>query len=685
MALELGRWAADWYIYKAIQHFLKRIVRHGASSESFRDSEVVYLARIFQEADIGPPQPMSTHSQLSDKVQLLIEALLKYDEDTKAICFVKERSTTVVLEHILTSHTEVSNRFKIGFIVGTSFVPGVKQDFLDLLDTGAQTALKDFRTGAKNLLVSTSVLEEGIDVPACNLVICFHQPSELRSFIQRRGRARMRDSHYYIFVNSDDVASSASWEELEAQMKRQYEEGIRKIKSLEALDDPRDLDYPEIRVENTGARLTIHDAKSRLHQFVATLTSKRYIDSQPEYLIEATETGSRPCQPPRLRATVLLPISVPQNIRRITGLRMWTSEKIACMDAAFQAYQALWKAGLIDDHLMPLRARLEREIETRPGIMQVRPLYNPWLSMAKAKNDGSTVSSRRTLRMLRNNGTTFLNFELTVPGDLPEVEPLVAWWDHDTHYTLYIDSDVMMPKFGDEASDHSTALLDHTSILLALAYCHRRMEIRDDCILRLAAKSTNLYMHQLGETDFIPGLVPASGFEYLVRDQIHEQHPYYFHSFLPCKPSKDSVQKSYKGFEDDPVDAAYLSLHKWPRQAGYFHRPIPPPHSPSEKPYCRVLLASNTKVDSIPLAYAELGLLIPSLIHHIGLYLVAAELSSTILAPLEISNVSMIVEAICATGARTPTNYERFEFLGDSILKTCISKLESIPVMANRY
>lgn len=76
-------------------------------------------------------------------------------------------------------------------------------------------------------------------------------------------------------------------------------------------------------------------------------------------------------------------------------------------------------------------------------------------------------------------------------------------------------------------------------------------------------------------------------------------------------------------------------------------------------------------VDATPMEYVELGFLMPSLIHYIGLYLTATELSSTLLAPLGLSDISMLVGAICATGARGPANYERIEFLGDSILKLC--------------
>lgn len=41
-----------------------------------------------------------------------------------------------------------------------------------------------------NVLVSTNVAEEGLDIQSCHLVIGFDLPKTLCSFIQSRGRAR---------------------------------------------------------------------------------------------------------------------------------------------------------------------------------------------------------------------------------------------------------------------------------------------------------------------------------------------------------------------------------------------------------------------------------------------------------------------------------------------------------------
>jgi ERCC4-related helicase len=58
-----------------------------------------------------------------------------------------------------------------------------------------------FQDGRTNVLVASEVLEEGIDIQKCNLVVKFDTPNNYRSYIQSKGRARSRSSHYYIMVS----------------------------------------------------------------------------------------------------------------------------------------------------------------------------------------------------------------------------------------------------------------------------------------------------------------------------------------------------------------------------------------------------------------------------------------------------------------------------------------------------
>ena len=51
-----------------------------------------------------------------------------------------------------------------------------------------------------NLLIATSVLEEGMDLPRCNLVVRFDEPQSYRSYVHCKGRARAADAHFIMLV-----------------------------------------------------------------------------------------------------------------------------------------------------------------------------------------------------------------------------------------------------------------------------------------------------------------------------------------------------------------------------------------------------------------------------------------------------------------------------------------------------
>lgn len=73
--------------------------------------------------------------------------------------------------------------------------------------------ITQFRNKQKRVLISTSVTEEGFDIPGCNKVISFDTPFSMKAYIQIKGRARKKNSIYYIFT------SEVNYEEMKKNMK----------------------------------------------------------------------------------------------------------------------------------------------------------------------------------------------------------------------------------------------------------------------------------------------------------------------------------------------------------------------------------------------------------------------------------------------------------------------------------
>ena len=57
-----------------------------------------------------------------------------------------------------------------------------------------------FRNEQSNLIVATDVIDEGVDIPACTLVVRYDAPMDFRGYIQSKGRARHRTSHYIVLL-----------------------------------------------------------------------------------------------------------------------------------------------------------------------------------------------------------------------------------------------------------------------------------------------------------------------------------------------------------------------------------------------------------------------------------------------------------------------------------------------------
>jgi len=133
------------------------------------------------------------------KARILLAETLGIDEGERAILFTESRDTAEALVEFL------SASFDVRKFVGQ----GDKDGSDGMSQKQQQETLDEFKAGEFEVLVSTSVAEEGLDVPEVDLV-CFYEPvpTAIRS-IQRKGRTGRQAEGKVVVLMAEDTRDEA--------------------------------------------------------------------------------------------------------------------------------------------------------------------------------------------------------------------------------------------------------------------------------------------------------------------------------------------------------------------------------------------------------------------------------------------------------------------------------------------
>ena len=116
---------------------------------------------------------------------------LKSTPKFRGILFVQQRVMTHILKYIIQNDQALSA--KLNMVTLYAHASPATPSFR-LAKADVQRNLQQFASGEANLLISTVVAEEGMDIPAANCVIRFDPVLNTVSFNQGRGRARQQGS-----------------------------------------------------------------------------------------------------------------------------------------------------------------------------------------------------------------------------------------------------------------------------------------------------------------------------------------------------------------------------------------------------------------------------------------------------------------------------------------------------------
>lgn len=223
--------------------------------------------------------PVFEGNSLSSKVLLLhryLGLIFERPTDAKCIIFVKRRYTARLLGQVFRQIG--SPHMRLELLIGSR--PGeigdVKFSFRQQILT-----LLAFKKGDLNCIIATSIAEEGLDIPDCNLVIRFDLYETLIQYIQSRGRARHENSKYIHMVEEGNRTHFQAVEDvrLGEQVMRQFCEALPKDRLLQGEDYDLDSTLLKERLNRkyvepgTGATLTYASSLVVLAHFVGCLVS----------------------------------------------------------------------------------------------------------------------------------------------------------------------------------------------------------------------------------------------------------------------------------------------------------------------------------------------------------------------------------------------------------------------------
>ena len=151
-------------------------------------------------------------AEVSERLQVLCSYLKKATDDSKILVFVDKRSIARFLTRWIQKEFP---DLDAQMVVGHGGYDGMMWEG----QNQQYERIQNFAKGDSRLIVTTSVLEEGIDVAQCDLVIAFMGSRSLIKFIQMRGRARKHGSAFVVFETEEERLAKQNVENQEKVMR----------------------------------------------------------------------------------------------------------------------------------------------------------------------------------------------------------------------------------------------------------------------------------------------------------------------------------------------------------------------------------------------------------------------------------------------------------------------------------
>lgn len=211
---------AETQSVESLRRYLERLREAARSSGASKADQRLISAPKVREARRKAEDFDDLHPKFR-RTRMKIAETLGIQDGERVIVFTESRDTAETLTDFLGEH------FSVEKFVGQSDTDGSD----GMTQTEQQDTLEAFRAGEFEVLVSTSVAEEGLDVPEVDLVLFYEPvPTAIRS-IQRKGRTGRQTEGAVVVLIAEDTRDEAYFWKARQDEKRMEEE-LRTLKDM---------------------------------------------------------------------------------------------------------------------------------------------------------------------------------------------------------------------------------------------------------------------------------------------------------------------------------------------------------------------------------------------------------------------------------------------------------------------
>lgn len=250
----------------ALKNYFQRIGSEAVSKGGSKASKAIVIDKDILEA-LAYIKSLNIEHPKVQEIAKIVEQQLDFKPDSKIIVFTHYRDTSAYILNVL----EKIRRAKPVRFIGQTVKNGDK----GLTQKEQTKIIKSFKEGEYNVLIATSVAEEGLDIPSTDLVVFYEPiPSEIR-VIQRRGRTGRKTAGKVIILITKGTPDEAYyWASKRKEKQMKYELELIRSKLSKKIEDAQTL-YSKIAKPGSN-QMTLKDYDKNEKQIKIIVDHREY-------------------------------------------------------------------------------------------------------------------------------------------------------------------------------------------------------------------------------------------------------------------------------------------------------------------------------------------------------------------------------------------------------------------------